>query len=304
MSTIPAQPARPRTKPWLLALAPVALIALACWWFTEPLGKPPVATTAAQPVASTRTVAERSAVSSWPAATLDGEPAKRLLLRFLQEARERLERVEGYTATFHKQERIKGRLGPEQTMAMKVRNRPFAVYFKFLAPRAGKEVVFAEGRHDGKVIAHNGDWTRRLIPRLAVAPTDRLALADSRHPITDAGLVRLTEKLIAFRRLDLEDDEAVTILDRTTTDDGTARLRSIHTHPNKNDDRPFARVEILYDPVTGLPVSISSFEWPRPGRDGPLDLAEHYAYHDLRLDVPLTDLDFDPANPAYAFSRY
>ena len=53
---------------------------------------------------------------------------------------------------------------------MKVRNRPFAIYLKFLAPKAGKEVVYAEGHHDNKVIAHNGDWTRKLVPRLAVAP--------------------------------------------------------------------------------------------------------------------------------------
>jgi hypothetical protein len=297
--------ARLRAKTWILALVPVALIALACWWFTEPLGPPPVAAApASRPAHADATAVEQTTLAAWPAARLDGVPAKKLLLKFLLEARARLERVEGYTATFRKQERIKGKLGPEQTMAMKVRNRPFAVYVKFLAPKAGKEVVFAEGRHGGKVIAHNGDWTRRLVPRLAVSPTDRLALADSRHPITEAGLVRLTDKLVGFRRMDLEDDDAGTILDRTTTPDGQERLRSIHTHSIRSEERPFARVEILYDPVTGLPLSISSFDWPKPGHDGPLDLAERYAYHDLRLDVPLTDLDFDPENPAYAFSRY
>jgi hypothetical protein len=302
MATLPA---RLRAKTWILALAPVALVALACWWLTEPLGPPPVAAApAAQPGSTAPTPVEQTALAAWPVASLDGEPAKKHLLKFLLEARARLERVEGYTATFHKQERIKGRLGTEQKMAMKVRNRPFAVYFKFLAPKAGKEVVFAEGRHGGKVIAHNGDWTRRLVPRLAVAPTDRLALAESRHPITEAGLVRLTDKLIGFRRMDLQDDDAGTILDRTTTPDGREWLRSIHTHSIRSEERPFARVEILYDPVTGLPVRISSYDWPKPGHVGALDLAERYAYHDLRLDVPLTDLDFDPANPAYAFSRY
>ena len=69
---------------------------------------------------------------------------------------------------------------PEQTLAMKVRNRPFAIYLKFLAPKAGKEVVYAEGHHDNKVIAHNGDWTRKLVPRLAVAPDS--AARPGRHP--------------------------------------------------------------------------------------------------------------------------
>lgn len=302
MSTVPA---RRRRRAWVLAVVPVALILLACWWFTEPLGPAPAATPApSHPDTRAEAVAARRAIEEWPEGTLDGVPAKRFLLRFLREAKERLDRVDAYTAEFHKRERIQGTLGPEQTIALKVRNRPFAIYMKFLAPKAGREVVFAAGKHGGKVIAHNGDWTRRLLPRLAVAPTDKLAQANSRHPITEAGLVHLTDKLIGFRKLDLEDDEAVTILDRTTGPDGSPRLRSIHTHPRQNPERPFQRVEVLYDARHGLPVSITSFDWPRPGHTGPLDLAEHYAYHDLELDVPLNDLDFDPANPAYAFSRF
>ena len=81
-------------------------------------------------------------------------PAKQLLLATLLAVAERLNSVAGYTAIFRKQERLKGILGPEQTLAMKVRHQPFAVYLKFLAPKAGKEVVYAEGHHENKVIAH------------------------------------------------------------------------------------------------------------------------------------------------------
>ena len=116
---------------------------------------------------------------------------------------------------------------------------------------------------------------------LSVAPTDPIALADCRHPITEAGLANLTDKLVHFRRLDLTDPEAVTILDRTTDADGRTWLRSVHTHPHWKPERPFAHVEVLYDPETLLPRSITSYDWPRPGQaDGPL-LAEHYAYDDL-----------------------
>jgi hypothetical protein len=33
-------------------------------------------------------------------------------------------------------------------------------------------------------------------------------------------------------------------------------------------------------------------------------LAERYLYENLDLDADLTALDFDPANPEYAFHRY
>jgi hypothetical protein len=248
--------------------------------------------------------AKTKAPLAWPEGRLDGPPAKALLLDVLLVAADRLNQVDCYTATFHKQERIKRTLGPEQVMAMKVRQQPFAIYFKFLKPQAGKEVVFAEGHHDNKVIAHSVGFSRLLVPRLAVAPDSPIALADSRHAVTEAGLAKLTAKLIGFRRLDLNDPEAETILDRTRDADGREWLRSVHTHPHQNPDRPFARVEVCYDPKTFFPLDIRSYDWPLPGQSDELLLAEHYRYEDLALDAALTALDFDPTNPAYAFHRY
>ena len=305
-----APAARPARRRWLWGLLALPLLLLvACLCLTEPLGtapppSPPATTThvAARPAAAVAPA--RPASLEWPDGRLEGEPAKRLLLEVLKADRHRLEAVAGYTVTFRKQERLRGKLGPLQTLAMKVRHEPFSVYLKFLAPKAGKEVVYARGRHDDKVIAHNGDWTRRLIPRLAVRPTDPLALADSRHPITDAGLLNLVDKLVAFRELDLLDPEAETILDRNTDAAGRTWLRSRHFHPHQTPERPFARIEVLYDPATKLPMSITSFDWPAPGHTGDLLLAEHYDYADLDLGAELSDRDFDPANPDYAFSRY
>lgn len=301
-----------RRRFWLLMTIP-ALAAVACWWLTEPLMESGAASAVPIPASVTPPVnapplqaaaPPPPAAPQWPADGLSGVAAKQLLLEVLLTCKVRLDRVAGYTATFRKQERIRGRLGPEQTLAMKVRHRPFAVYMKFLAPKAGKEVVYAEGQRENQVIAHAGDWTRRLIPRLAVGPTDPLALADNRHPITEAGLANLADKLIGFRRLDLTDPDAVTVLDRTADPDGRPWLRSLHTHPHQKPERPFARVEVLYDPETWLPLRITSFDWPAPDHQGDLDLAERYAYDDLELDAPLDDLDFDPANPAYAFTRF
>ncbi|MBX6316382.1 MAG: DUF1571 domain-containing protein, partial [Isosphaeraceae bacterium] len=269
------------------------------------LGSP---ATPAQPVplAARKVPPPQPTQLEWPAGRLEGEPAKRLLLDVMLAAKRRLEAVPGYTAIFRKQERLNGTLREEQTLRMKVRHEPFAVYLKFLAPKAGKEVLYAEGQHDNKLIAHNGDWTRRLIPRLKVSPTDPLALADSRHPITEAGLLKLVNKLIHFRQIDLEDPEAVTILDRTTDEHGRAWLRSTHYHPHYSPERPYQKTFILYDPETWLPLRITNYEWAHPGEDSDEEpvLVERYAYDDLRLDAPLTSLDFDLSNPEYEFSRY
>lgn len=294
-------------------LLPAVGLAGASWWLTEPLedrGSPgpnpavAAALSPAEPAEPIRVAAERDELPAWPEGRLDGEPAKQLLLTTLLDVGRRLKQVDGYTATFRKQERISGDLRPEQTLAMKVRHQPFAIYLKFLAPTQGKEVVYAEGHHDNKVIAHSSGVSRWLVPRLAVAPDHPLALADNRHAVTEAGLANLTERLIGFRRLDLDDQDAVTILDRTTDREGRPWLRSVHTHPRRTPERPFARVEVLYDPESRFPLHISNFDWPEPGHQGELLLAERYFYDELDLTAPLSALDFDPANPSYSFHRY
>ncbi len=287
-----------------LAVPIVASVALAsaCWWLTASLDDPAAAP---MPAPAPAPVATRpDAPPEWPLGRLEGDEAKRLVLKILVDVAARIDRVEAYTATLRKRERLRGALGPEQTLAMKVRHRPFAIYLKFLAPVEGKEIVYAEGHHDNKMIAHATGVSRLLVPRLAVPPDHPIALAEARHPVTEAGLANLSRRLIDFRRKDLGDPEAVTVLDRTTDADGRSYLRSLHLHPHPAPDRPFARVEVLYDPETRFPIQVTNFDWPEPGHQGELPLAERYRYDDLDLDASLSALDFDPANPAYAFHRY
>ena len=306
-------PADPTAKPrrrrrlWFLLILPIAGLGVASWWFTEPLVDRPTAPPP-KPADSDAPPASRPAgagvMPAWPEGTLAGDEAKKLLLDSALLSTARLSRVEAYTATLRKQERLGGRLGPESVLAMKVRNRPFAIYLKFLSPKAGKEVVYAEGHHDNKVVAHNGDWTRKLVPRLAVAPDSPIALADQRHPVTEAGLVNLANKLLKFRKMDMGDAEATTTLDRTIDAGGRPWFRSVHTHGLADGSRPFVRVEVLYDPATQFPLRISNYDWPAPDHPGEFELAERYAYDDLDLDAPLTAVDFDINNPDYAFMRY
>ena len=246
----------------------------------------------------------RSSAIQWPLTRLAGNEAKALNLKVLEHAAQRLSKVQDYTATFFKQERIGGKLGPRQRIELKVRHHPFSVYFLFVEPQKGREVVYAEGRHDNKLIAHGGGFRRLLIPRLAVAPDHPLALTDSRHAITEVGIAALTQRLIGFRKLDLEDGQAETILDRVFDDQNRPRLRSVHVHRYQIPTRPFVRVEVLYDPETLFPVNIRSFDWPKADEANEPLLAEAYSYEDLKLDVTLSALDFDPANPAYSFHRY
>jgi hypothetical protein len=293
---------------------PVGAVMLAAWWFTEPLETLTLTSTPSAPNSSSANVADALKNASkiekqqlrWPETRLEGEPAKKLLLEITRAAHTRMSFSPGYRAVFLKQERIRGKLLPEQRMVLKIRNSPFAIYLRFLdpPPERGKEVVYAEGKHDNKLIGHYGGLSRRLLPRIAVAPNNPVALADSRHPVTEAGLANLIRQLLRFRELDIGNPDAGTILEWQAEPDGSRLPKSIHTHARRDGLRPFCKVEIVYDPKTWLPIKIDGYDWPAEGDPGLPKLAERYRYEDLELDLEFDDIDFDPANPAYEFRRF
>ncbi len=314
---------RPGRRKWYWTFGTVpALLAGVSWYLTEPLVAPPVETARPQaPGASTGSpepvTGAPSASQEVPAAAprlgwgqerVDGDLGKRQLLDTMRIVQSRLNQHDGYTSIFRKQERIKGKLTAEQTLYSKVRRDPFAIYLKFLKPSAGKEVVYSTGRFDGHMIAHETGLARRLLPRLKVAPDSMLAMAENRHPITSAGLFKLVDKLVNYRELDMEDGLAETILDWHADAQGVVRPRSIHLHKEYRPERPFAYVEILYDPETYLPYQFLGYDWPTDPAVAivpeNLELGERYVYEDIRFDVRLTDLDFGPSHPDYEFTRF
>ncbi len=54
------------------------------------------------------------------------------------------------------------------------------------------------------------------------------------------------------------------------------------------------RARVCFDVRTKMPTRVSVW-------DGQDQLLEDYGYAQTKLDVGLTDLDFDPTNPAYNF---
>jgi hypothetical protein len=242
----------------------------------------------------------------WPRARIEGAVAKEYLLKTLIRLDEAFGKVPSYTATFRKEERLKGRLVPEQAFFLKVRQAPFAVYMKATAPASGKEVIFAKGYFGDKVVAHSAGLSRLLMPKLLLPPEHPLIRSESRHPITNAGIGNLIKNLIGYRQRDLVELDAETTLDRWTAPDGRDWLRSVHIHHDRTADRPFPRVEVLYHPETRLPLRFTAFDWadsPAGNSDSQI-LGERYSYDDLTLNAPLSSLDFDPANPAYHFHRF
>jgi hypothetical protein len=59
---------------------------------------------------------------------------------------------------------------------------------------------------------------------------------------------------------------------------------------------------VFIDKQLDLPIRYASYDWPaKPGETPPL--FEVYTYTRLKLNVGLTDVDFDKTNPKYDFPK-
>jgi hypothetical protein len=244
----------------------------------------------------------------------DGLTRESSIQEVLQMARDALARMsttcDDYTARLVKQElNLSGQLSEVSEINLKIQTRlrndtdnaPRRVYLRFTQPASvnGREVIWCEDLHDGKLVVHEAGLLGLMTLRLD--PEGILAMQGQRYPISEIGITRLVEKLIERGEVDRDNPEIdVTIKREHKFDDVSAELIQIRRHQPSESKDDFSLAEITFDPNRMLILSYRSFGWPdKPGQSP--SLQESYAYHDLAINVGLSDTDFDPANPEYSF---
>ena len=70
--------------------------------------------------------------------------------------------------------------------------------------------------------------------------------------------------------------------------------------PERRENLDFHIARVFLDEQLKLPVRFAYYTWPVEGSDSPR-LMEEYTYLDLKVNVGLTDHDFDRDNPEYNF---
>lgn len=233
----------------------------------------------------------------------------------LQMARDGLnhsvERINDYTATLVKRERVDGTVGEHDYMFVKVRNRkvvngrvtqPLSVYLTYLRPASvkGREVIYVEGQNDGNMIAHEGGFRGRFLPTMPLSPTGMMAMRGQRYPITEIGIENLIVKLIErgetakrFNDVTCNFRKNAKVRDRVCT------VLEVN-QPTRHPELDFHQAQVFIDDELTLPIRYVAYDWPTAAGAAP-ELIEEYNYIDLKLNVGLTDADFDPRNPQYAF---
>ncbi len=222
--------------------------------------------------------------------------ALRQHIALLEEGLLRLRTHADYTSTFFKQEKIDGNLQDGETIRLKLRHRPFSVHMEW--NDTGRESLYVDGKHDGRVLVRLGGWKRRL-GTVRLDPSGKLAMGESRYAITEIGLLLLSERLIAERKADRELKQGISCrMLTTTTPRGHERVRFVVEYDNPARGSGYRKLITDIDKQSLLPVEVKYYEWPAQTADeaDPISEAEtliaHYAYSDLRFDCELNDDDF------------
>jgi hypothetical protein len=219
-------------------------------------------------------------------------------LKIARASREQLEKVEDYTVLFYKDE-VVGSTRIKQKMQLKIREKPFSVYIKFLNPHAGREVIYVNGQNDNKILVH-GTGIETIVGTLHLTPTSSKAMEESRYPVTMIGMRKLTEVLIKQWESELElDDIAVKFYPNARIGDLQCKvIQSVHKTKQKGVKFHMSRLYV--DKASGFPIRVEQFGFPKKSGGQP-PMIEQYTYLNLKTNNDYKAIDFSEKNPKYDF---
>jgi hypothetical protein len=195
-----------------------------------------------------------------------------------------------FRCTFIKQERINGKVGPEQEIAVKFREKPYCVAMAWTrnAP-LGDRVLYVEGKWDSMMLVRPSNaFARALAPTVKRQPDGEEAMATTLRPANQFGFDRGIRSLIdiytqAKKAGDLR--EEVLPVDYEMSDGRKAIVLVRHLPEGKG--YPAYETKIYIDKATFLPVMIEGFT----SRN---EFICRYLYKDIDFKANLTDQDFLP----------
>ena len=237
-----------------------------------------------------------------PEQAAPGEHPLAPAIRWAKKGLKELKQIEDYSATVVKRERNGSQLGEYEYMFVKIREKPFSVYLNFLGPPKleGQEVVYIEGKNDGKMLAHGSGVKKALFGTVSIKPDGFIAMQGQHYPLTDIGISNLVRRLIEVGEQDMKykECEVKYFEDAKINGRPCTCIQVVHPVPRKNFIFHIARIFI--DKELGVPIRYAAYDWPEE-EGGKPQVIEEYTYLNLKANNGFTDADFDVHNPNYGF---
>lgn len=224
----------------------------------------------------------------------------------LQDGARFMENIKDYTVVFHKEERINGDLQSPQTIDMKVQQSPkFAVYMRWQTGDRGRQILFSEEYEDGCMMVKFGGL-KRILPALRVDPCCANAKAESRYPITEAGVLGMIRNLLVHREKDLKRGHGVRCVRLPNQEfDQRKCYAFLMTYDSPEFCEVYRKTILMMDAEYHIPLLVRNFTWAEDSEhlsEEELDkatLIENYSFTNLQLSSNLVARDFSRDNPRY-----
>jgi hypothetical protein len=106
----------------------------------------------------------------------------------LAQAERKLRSLATYQVKITRQERVQGRLEPEEDIILSIRSEPKAVRLEWSSgPSKGREVIYSRALDPGMIFVHQ-PGAALVVPSMKISVDSPLVTRNSRHSITEAGL--------------------------------------------------------------------------------------------------------------------
>ena len=201
------------------------------------------------------------------------------------------DQVKDYTCLFYKKELVKDKYIEQKNIITKHR-KPFSFYLKWTdGGEKGTEVIYVQGRNDNKLTAHAGGLLKWLT--LNLDPRGSIAMKNNRHTVLDAHIGKIID--ICDKNYNLAKHLSVGTFEQCGEKmiGGRAQICIKAIFPD--DRRFYGGINYIYvDKEYKFPVAVEIYGWND-------ELLEKYEYTHIKLNVGLTDKDFDPKNKEYEF---
>jgi hypothetical protein len=231
---------------------------------------------------------------SGPAAPTPVSSSADKALRLVARARQSFESVHDYSCTLVKREFVNGQLLPENVMAMKVRNQPFSVHFRWLKPKAleGQEACYVTGKNNG-LMRVKPPGLLGAMGFINIDIRDPRVRQQSRHTITEAGIGNLIERFA--ERLESERHSSRTRVRLAEFEfNGRKCIRVETSHPHSKPGEFYAyRYLVYFDKEIHLPIRSEAYDWPKEGGQPDGELLECFSFTELKLNPGLPEETFN-----------
>lgn len=203
-------------------------------------------------------------------------------------------KVFDYSGHFVRQERVRGKLMPEQTAELRVKAKPRSISLKFIGPNEllGHELVYVTGRHAEMIrVRPAGNFDAKAF--MTVNATDPRAMVDTRHPITEIGIgaaIDHLEKMTTIERR-LRNPMSVSMADFNFVKRPVIRYEIFTERPHAL--RYAYRTVVYVDKETKLPVRIEAYDQPTVNGAVGGELLEAHSLVNLKFNQGIGEVPFE-----------